>query len=1257
MNDVVRVVALKRPLSTQRLEVCFEPGRTVADMVRECGLDPDVVAARVTIDGRVVESAVWEHVCPRAGQLIAIRVIPRGGDGGGKDVLRIVAMVGVLALAIAAPYLAPAAWGLIGAGGALTLTGTAVTAGLAIGGSLLLGALIPPPSRNISALGGISTDRSPSLSLNGGQNEMRPYQPVPKIYGIMRVFPPMAAEPYTEIVANEQYLRLCFCIGYGPLHIPESEFRIGQTPLSQFTDVEVEVRQGYDSDLPLTLFSNDVHEEALSLSLNASDGYQQRTSLPDADELSVDVTLPGGLFRTKDDGTLVSLDLTIQLEYRKIGDTTWIIEPPINWHALSPREVQRWGWVYIGNRYTIQLVNVTEYDEIPGTAKMIRVGHRWKPITGSGQYEVRMIRLTPDSDDLKISDKAIWTAFRTIKAQHPVKMKNVALVAMRIKATDQLNGTVDQFNCVAQSILPAWKGGSWTSIPTSNPSAIYRDIFQGAANDRPLADNRLDLPTLQSWAELCDANNRTCNIVFDFQSTVFEAARLVAATGRASFDIRDGKYSVVLDKPQENIVQLFTPRNSWGFKGHKTYPDLPHGLKITFQNAKNDWLQDFRYVYADGYSEKGENGTKIASKFDSLDLLGITDPDNIFKDGRYNFAQAILRPETYEIMTDVENLVCTRGDLVGVVHDVPQWGLGQGRVVSMGYDEVGDTIAITMDDPLDMDGLETRYAIRVRLNDGQTAAYEVQNVAGTQWTLVPIEPIPRAVSPMIGNLLAYGELNADSVRLIVKSIDPKNGLEALITLIDEAPDVHTADIGPIPRHDPQMTIPYRQRKPNQPVVDAILSDESVLERDMDGSLRVRIVIKIHYVSGGMPAKRVEVRYRRSLSADIWQQAATPVSGDVTELEIPQVTEKSFYDLLIRAVSPFEVASDPITFNNYFVIGRTTPPPDVLTVNLQDRRLRWSYPNPPRDMAGFLVRMHYGARPFWDDAIEIHDGVIPASFYDLDRASGQRTYLVKAVDSAGYWSEHPAVIVVDWGNRLIGNAVEEIDYGAAGFPGVIEGGQIVLGHIEAFADLPFWTHDFDPLWTNDSAPFWGSSFTGLSYTFSYIPLSVLSVGTMFISADVEGVYTIQYRTDSLLPFWGIDADPFWTGDSKPFWSGKGEWLPWPGQLTGLIRQEYDFRIVVNPGFTQGVINDVFVVVDMPDVTEKIREFTISSSGSVLPITKSYFEITGVAVSLLQGNGDARYVIVQDKNATGPFLKAYDGNGAQTSALVDVDIEGY
>ncbi len=131
----VPMIVCPKPFTMEgRTQKRMRPGMTIADMLWEFDLNPDTLPARVLIDDCVVEKAYWHVVKPKAHHLISVRVIPEGGGNQGKDILRIVAMVGVLALAIFAPYAAGAlGYGLLGAG---TLGGSLLTAGVGIVGSM-----------------------------------------------------------------------------------------------------------------------------------------------------------------------------------------------------------------------------------------------------------------------------------------------------------------------------------------------------------------------------------------------------------------------------------------------------------------------------------------------------------------------------------------------------------------------------------------------------------------------------------------------------------------------------------------------------------------------------------------------------------------------------------------------------------------------------------------------------------------------------------------------------------------------------------------------------------------------------------------------------------------------------------------------------------------------------------------------------------------------------------------------------------------
>lgn len=1135
--NTVPVVVCPRPFTLDGRVIRRVPhGGTIADIMREFDLDPDRIPARVFLDDCLIEKAYWTRVRPKPNHSVSVRVIPMDSGGQSKDILRIVAMIGVLALAI----FVPPALGLAGPMAAFA------SAGIGLIGSLAVSALIPPSQANIPKLGNVNAERSPSYSISGARNEMNLYGAVPKVFGRMRFWPPYGAEPYTEIVGNNQYLRVLFCLGYGPLAL--SEFKIGETPLEQFEEVEIEVQSGLPTDQPITIYSNDVHEDALTLLLTKESGWQQRTSQPDADELSVDITAPQGIYRLTDKGDAEPVTAYIRVEYKPVGapDSEWIQAGPLGFFEGSTFSIP-------SNPRTFDAFHVTSMTV--GNTNLVRRGIRWKPIHGRGQYDVRLRRNPQDSNyiiDLlqaqydalpvsqrylffggglyrytaealkilealqwaqrqqieleaspknRIVDDCYWTSLRTIKTQDPIRLPGMCKVAMRIRGTDQLQGVIDSFNCVAEAIYPTWTGADWVNMTSRNPASAYRYVYQGAATAVQLSDSRLHLTQIQEWSEENTANDRDCNMIVDYQSTVYEVAKLIASSGRASVHNQDGKYTVVRDKPQGNPSQYFTPRNSWGFRSTKAFTEIPHGIKVGFKNEEKGWTQDEIIAYQDGYSADGLNGTIAASTFEPLDLVTKTRAIEAYKEGRYHLAQAILRPEFYELNTDFENLRCTRGDIVEVTHDVTQWGLGSGRILSVTTFGLGAVSGITVDRPLAMSA-DLRYAIRYRRNDGVQYEQEIVAVDGEHTTVSFTESIPSDQAPQEGNLFGYGEVGLVSTRLIIKNITRRAGFDATLTLLDEAPAIHQSDSQPIPAFDPRISIPLPLRQPLPPVIDEVISDERALIRDPDGSFRSRILIRMHYVSGLTQPAVIEARYKRSGSTESWSQTATKVTGDADMLEITPVQDLYYYDILIRAVSKYNVPSTWVAIRFYQVVSKSKAPADVATLTLQGNRLMWSYPDPPEDMLGFVVRMQVGDRISWSDATDLHDYVITTSYFDLPEDSGERTYLVKAIDTSWIESTNPMALYVDWGNRIVENVVESIDYELLGFPGEIVNGSIVGDHLEADADSPAWGPDSSPAWGAPSENPWADSFKQMTYTFSYTPPASMLTGALILDVSVD-----------------------------------------------------------------------------------------------------------------------------------------------------------
>lgn len=681
--DQLSLAVIPHPFAVERIHQTYPAGQTLAAIMQ--AVQPDAALAsyaHVYIDGHYILPQHWACVKPHAGTVISIRMVPRGGGGGGKNPLRTVLS---LALIAASPMIAGAVAGALGSvaqAGFMGITvGRIVTAGVSLLGRLALNALAPPGKARF----GTGLKESPTLFLQGARNQVYPFARVPRVLGRHRFVPPLGALPYTETIGNEQYLRMLFVWGYGPLHI--SDIKIGETPLSEFDGVDIETRQGFADDAPVTLYSNSVMQNDMDVTLRHSDDYVLRTTDSDADEISVDITLPRGLVRFASNGSKQTASVQLEVQYSPAGEDTWsagaVSFKPVTASSLALPAPPA-GYRVPGHVNVVVRIDRIFIDPASGTLKYVsspsvRVGvdgqepavpatpagfvplarilrrssdstviaagditderdsatiakhfettddfiitphasahhitiaagglrhpglllsakqsaalrHSVSFKVARGRYDVRVRRITADTLDDNTFDEAVWTALRTTRYSYPVNMTGLALTALRIKATDQLNGIVERLNGVVHSILPDWDGENWVPQVTSNPASLFRHVLQGNSNARPLADHRLDLARLQEWHGHCAAAGREFNAVIDYDVSVREVLQDIAAAGRASPTLLDGKWAVVEDQPQTVPVQHFTPYNTFGFQGRKSFDDIPQALRIRFINREKGWL-------------------------------------------------------------------------------------------------------------------------------------------------------------------------------------------------------------------------------------------------------------------------------------------------------------------------------------------------------------------------------------------------------------------------------------------------------------------------------------------------------------------------------------------------------------------------------------------------------------------------------------------------------------------------------------------
>ncbi len=997
-GETARVVGIPHPLRGERIDVRVPAGYSVAEALTyalEHGpKTPAGCGLAAYVDGVPIPEEWRPRVRLKGGATLAFRATVAGA-GALKSVL-------MIAVVVAALVFAPEIAGMIvPAGFAATGATVSIVAGaMVLAGSLALNALFPTRSSQLSSSGESFTS---SPSIQGSSNLATKFDPIPQVLGKHRLYPPLGAKAYTEIVGDDQYLRMLFVWGYGPLDI--SDLKIGETSIGSYEAVEIETRQGFPGDAPITLYPGEVDEQSLSITLGRGGGqappgtvvsddvieWATQTTATDTDYFSIDVTFPEGVYKVDDDtGNPVSWISAVRAQYRATGST-------------GP-------WIDLVRDIVVNRAIITARRGA-GTA------------VTRGQYDVRVGHATYSEASAKYKDEAVWTALRSFHNGSPVTFsKPLAMTALRIKATDQLNGAIQNFNGMVTSLVNAYSGSgsTWTADTASQwPADLYRHVLQGNANARPVDDSIIDLENLQEWWAYCVANGWKFNQVRTQRSSVYSVLADIASAGRAVPTFIDGKWGVVWDRPDDTVVQHFTPRNSWDFSGSHPYATLPHGFRVRFIDETNGYAEDERIVYDDGYDATS------ATLFESIEFPGVTDPALIWRHGRFHIAQSRLRPEEITLNVGWENIVCTRGDRVRVTHDALLIGLASCRVKSVSGQ------VVTLDDVVTIESGKT-YSVRFRHPDEMVGEFTRSVDTGAtgvgETTTLTLSGDLGNVS--VGLLVAFGETDLDSAVYRVKTVQHQKDLVARLTLVDDAPAVSTADQGTIPAYSPNITIPadsFTLPPQNLTWLEVI-----------DGfGASVRALVRLTWqVPRFGQISSFEVQYLDVTGGAGWVRSEV-VAAPHTTSDVP-IINAGQWQFRVRCLFDDGTVSDWTTTPVLTLLGLLDPPDDIsnfrFTYDLASGRsyLTW---DEVKDARTLYYEVRKGAS--WDAALVVGERLAQPRFPTV----GDDTYWIAAFvitpfGATVYSTNKRSLSVVD--SVLVENVVVSHSERAENWPGALTG---------------------------------------------------------------------------------------------------------------------------------------------------------------------------------------------------------------------------
>jgi len=1291
-----RLVAHPHPFKSDRLIKTVCTGTTIEAMLAEAGFEPRVLPfTRVFVEDTPIPRHWWGRVRPKAGRTVYARVVP--GKKGKNPLATILSLAFMAAAAFAAPYLAGTVLGLEGV--ALTIGKFVIGAAITMVGKLLTNAIAPPPKPKNNGAG--LTQAAEVFGISGIRNQANPYGAVPEFFGRIRVFPPLAAQTWTEISGDDQYLRCLFTFGRGPFDF--ADWKLGDTPIANYSGVEMQIRDlGAGDPLP-TLNTNDVEEEPLNIELVYEDTPRIVVTKPQTDEFSFDISF-ASMILIDNAGQSHAVRVEIRIDYRLVGAADWINLAPAdtgsitlaNWDetaflAANPDVRANWwnyglgprGWTFWNVHGRAEgrmpfLINtgVHAFTEMSTGPK--RFGLLVRP-GAPGQYEVRFTRVTPQTawQSGTTRSESFLTALRSFHYRPPVRGTKDVLVALRIKATGQLNGAIDSLNCIAHRHLPVWDGESWTVRHTRSPGWAYvYALRQGTA--KPVADDRLQLQDLKDWADWCEEYDggdlrRTFDARVDARAGLFEFLREVASAGRAAFGMRDGKFGIVRDLPQAVPAQLFTPRNSWGFRASRRFVERPHALRAKFLDPDKGYEQAEVIVYDDGYSEE------TATLYEALEPFGCTRGGQAGADGRRAFAESNLRPWEWSLEADIENLRCQRGDKVQVTHDVIRAGLSSGRVKALVMD--GPNVGgVVLDEICPMEGGKL-YAIAFRRPQGWLSV-SVVTAAGEQTSLSFQAALPPASAPEPGCLFAFGEAERTGLSAIVREIVPGRDLTATLLLVPEAPELHAIDAQPVPAYVPpaayaHLPVPGR-------VADLTISEDVVYL----GGIALPRPVASWRPAAGEYAAGFEVWERRPASPGEparWAFIATTSAhqwpfeprarGTSIEVAVIAVSSAGRKMALADATTAFKILEGPIE-----------RPADVVRF-LHDigasgrHRFTWTMPTTRPNFAGVRLRLQAGQGRQWESAVALHDGLVTASPFEVEAMpSGTWTVLVKAVDTDGLESATPAAITLGLGDALAQNVIETVDHRALSWPGTETGCAVVADELladdpggfmyaadttafyRATDDAPMYGADAEPLYpaddlpmfTADAEPMYSVVFAGMTYLAPFTPPAP---GLLMAITEGDGPIGVWLRRIFPDPMFDDDAAPMFGDDADPMYPSLPEAFAPLVAGTRVDRQPYEIEARIGPGVIRGRLGRFDVILDALDLVERFDDIAVPAGGIRLTLSKPFRAVSNIQLTLQADGGSATKARIIDKNASlGPLIGCFDDLESLVAGTIDATVQG-
>ena len=495
----------------------------------------------------------------------------------------------------------------------------------------------------------------------------------------------------------------------------------------------------------------------------------------------------------------------------------------------------------IGTAYTEETVNYVTVTEAKNSA-IVRTFKSPSNLS-HGTYDIKVTRLTADYASSRYGADSYLTAVREIVCDDFTYPRHV-LVGLKAMASEQLSGSLD-FSCMCQgSKIMTYSSGVGTFEYSSNPAWVCLDVLtQPVFTDTGtiarydgMDISRIDISSFETWAEWCDElvddgkgsteKRFEFNGTFDSELTLWEAATQVASMSRALLIWNGTTLSAIIDKAvnlSTDVSCLFSTANIKPDSFSETFLNLDERvgeLEISFIDKDSDYEKGSFTVF-DADLDKPTNRTSVT-------LIGTTNASQAWRIGKYMLAKNRYLIRTIQFEAAIDAISVSVGDVFYFAHDVPQWGLSSGRVVS------STNSSITIDNTVTIEAGKT-YAITVWEGNDTIETKAITNTPGS-YTTLNISGVWTSNPDEYNSRYTFGETDIQYKPFTVLDISRTSDLACTISAIEYQANVYAVDSG-----TPELpVVNYSAFESISPVTDLELSEETKL--DESGVVQRSIIV-------------------------------------------------------------------------------------------------------------------------------------------------------------------------------------------------------------------------------------------------------------------------------------------------------------------------------------------------------------------------------------------------------------------------------